>query len=270
MRANDPGLELGFRRRRNSARGPAITARSRSVPVGSFVAASRSMRPPCGSGVAAVTCAAANAREFTQPECPSADMKNAGRSGTAASSCWRVGSRIGKHAELPAAAGHPHGARIVARARAICVNDGLGRLVARRDRRSQDRGRRRRCARASRESRAAPCRRRSRSCASRRRRIARRLRHRRRRRCDRREPRRRSPSGLLASAVKTAPPRSTRSAGCAAGGVWPLCRERETDRDDTAPRGPGDAMLAPRGRFDAIVFVGVSRSEAGWRGRASR
>ena len=69
-----------------ACRATKIAAVSRNVPIGSFVVGSRSMRPPGGSGVAAVTSAMANAREFAQPEWPSAAMKNAGRSGTTASS----------------------------------------------------------------------------------------------------------------------------------------------------------------------------------------
>ena len=62
------------------------TASSRSVPLGSPVAGSRSMRPFGGLGVALVTPAIARAFELTQAECPSAEERKAGRSGRISSS----------------------------------------------------------------------------------------------------------------------------------------------------------------------------------------
>ena len=81
-------------------------ASSRSVPLGS-PAASRSIRPYGGSGVAFVTPASARAFELTHTECPSAAERYAGRSGTAASSSALDGLASGKHRQVPAAPAHP-------------------------------------------------------------------------------------------------------------------------------------------------------------------
>ncbi len=71
-------------------------ADSRSVPEGSPVAGSRSMRPFGGSGVSRVTPAIASAFEFAHAEWPSAAQISAGRSGTTRSSASLCGFAFGK------------------------------------------------------------------------------------------------------------------------------------------------------------------------------
>ena len=74
----------------------AIAGVSFSSPDGSPVAWSRTIVPFGGSGVAFVMRAAWSAFEFAQMLWPSKQRMIAGRSGTAASSCSRVGAPFGK------------------------------------------------------------------------------------------------------------------------------------------------------------------------------
>ena len=191
MRAEDPGLHVRLPRAADEPRDK-NDRRSRKVPVGSFVAGSRSMRPPCGSGVAAVASASASAREFAQRR---VSVGGHEKRRTIGHDRVELSTRrvcIGKHPELPTAARHPRGARIVARAsRNVCATASA--LSSRERSHSQDPNRRRRCARASSENPGAPCRRRSRSVRVAAPTNARRPRRRRRRRCGRHARQRRSP-----------------------------------------------------------------------------
>ena len=71
-------------------------AASLSRPVG-LPAASRTITPPGGSGVAAVTPASFNATEFATAMCPSNRFTKTGVAGDTASMSWLVGSAGGFH-----------------------------------------------------------------------------------------------------------------------------------------------------------------------------